>query len=106
MQTRNLGGPQTSAIGYGAGGRTEGRYGHAGDEPSLAPLRHAIDAGATLLDTADAYADGANEQLVGRAVAGRRDDVQLATKWGIVRDGGRPFRHAHDQTILVDARPE
>ena len=106
MQTRNLGGLETSAIGYGAMVLIDGMYGHADDEHSLATLRHAVDAGATLLDTADAYADGANEQLVGRAVAGRRDDVQLATKWGIVRDGGRPFQHAHDQTILLDARPE
>jgi aryl-alcohol dehydrogenase-like predicted oxidoreductase len=106
MQTRNLGGLETSAIGYGAMVLIDGMYGHADEEHSLATLRHAIDAGATLLDTADAYADGANEQLVGRAIAGRRDDVQLATKWGIVREGGRPFRHAHEQTILLDARPE
>jgi aryl-alcohol dehydrogenase-like predicted oxidoreductase len=106
MQTRNLGGLETSAIGYGAMVLIDGMYGHADDEHSLAALHHAIDAGATLLDTADAYADGANERLVGRAIAGRRDEVQLATKWGIVRDGGRAFQHAHDQTILLDARPE
>jgi aryl-alcohol dehydrogenase-like predicted oxidoreductase len=106
MQTRNLGGLETSAIGYGAMVLIDGMYGHADEEHSLATLRHAIDAGATLLDTADAYADGANEQLVGRAIAGCRDDVQLATKWGIVREGGRPFQHAHEQTILLDARPE
>ncbi len=106
MQTRNLGGLETSAIGYGAMVLIDGMYGHADDAHSLATLGHAIDAGATLLDTADAYGDGANEQLVGRAIAGRRDEVQLATKWGIVREGGRAFRHAHDQTILLDARPE
>ena len=82
----------------------DGMYGHADDERSLATLTHAIDAGATLIDTADAYAAGANEHLVGRAIAGR--DVQLATKWGIVFDHGRPVKHAHAQEILVDARPE
>jgi aryl-alcohol dehydrogenase-like predicted oxidoreductase len=106
MHTRNLNGLTTSAIGFGAMVLVDGMYGHADDDRSLATLQHAIDAGATLIDTADAYAAGANEQLVGRALAGRRDEVQLATKWGIVFEGGRPVRHAHDQEILVDARPE
>jgi aryl-alcohol dehydrogenase-like predicted oxidoreductase len=106
MQTRTLGTLEVSAIGYGAMALVDGMYGHADGERSLATLRHAIDAGATFIDTADAYAAGANEELVGRAIAGRRDEVQLATKWGIVGEGGRPVRHAHDQTILVDARPE
>ena len=82
----------------------DGMYGHADDERSLATLTHAIDAGATLIDTADAYAAGANERLVGRAIKGR--DVQLATKWGIVFEHGRAVKHAHAQEILVDARPE
>jgi aryl-alcohol dehydrogenase-like predicted oxidoreductase len=105
MQTRNLGGLQTSAIGYGAMVLIDGMYGHADDADSLATLAHAIDAGATFLDTSDAYGGGTNEQLVGRAIAGRRDEVQLATKWGIAA-GGRPVQHAHDQTIPMDARPE
>jgi aryl-alcohol dehydrogenase-like predicted oxidoreductase len=104
MQTRNLGALTTSAIGFGAMALVDGMYGHADDERSRATLAHAIDAGATLIDTADAYAAGANERLVGSAIAGR--DVQLATKWGIVFDGGRPIQHAHAQEILVDARPE
>jgi aryl-alcohol dehydrogenase-like predicted oxidoreductase len=104
MQTRNLGPLTTSAIGFGAMALIDGMYGHSDDERSLATLRHAIDAGATLIDTADAYAAGANEQLVARAIEGR--DVQLATKWGIVFEGGRPIQHAHAQQILVDARPE
>jgi aryl-alcohol dehydrogenase-like predicted oxidoreductase len=103
MQTRNLGPLTTSAIGYGAMALIDGMYGHADDERSLATIRHAIDAGATLIDTADAYGEGANERLVGRAID---DDVQIATKWGIVFEGGREIRHAHAQTILVDARPE
>jgi aryl-alcohol dehydrogenase-like predicted oxidoreductase len=109
MQTRNLGTLEVSAIGYGAMALVDGMYGHADYQCSLATLRHAIDAGATFLDTADAYGAGANEQLVGRAIAGRRDEVQLATKWGIVHEPGEhahAVRHAHDQTILMDARPE
>ena len=104
MQTRNLGPLTTSAIGFGAMALIDGMYGHSDDERSLATLRHAIDSGATLIDTADAYAAGANELLVGRAIEGR--DVQIATKWGIVFEGGRPIQHAHAQQILVDARPE
>ena len=69
MQTRNLGTLTTSAIGFGAMVLVDGMYGHADDERSLATLTHAIDAGATLIDTADAYAAGANERLVGRAIA-------------------------------------
>ena len=107
MQTRNLNGLTTSAIGFGAMVLVDGIYGHTEEQRSLRTLAHAIDAGATFIDTSDAYAAGANEQLVGRAIAGRRDEVQLATKWGIVSDGGgRPVQHAHDQQILVDARPE
>jgi aryl-alcohol dehydrogenase-like predicted oxidoreductase len=109
MKTRTLGtnGLTTSAIGYGAMVLVDGMYGHADEERSLATLRHALDAGATLLDTADAYGGGANEQLVGRAIAGRRDEVQLATKWGIASgEHAHAIQHEHDQTILVDARPE
>jgi aryl-alcohol dehydrogenase-like predicted oxidoreductase len=106
MKTTNLGPLTTSAIGYGAMVLVDGMYGAADDERSLRTLAHAIDAGATLIDTADAYgADGHNERLVGRAIAGRRDEVQLATKWGIAASG-RPVRHHHAQEILVDARPE
>jgi aryl-alcohol dehydrogenase-like predicted oxidoreductase len=106
MQTRNLNGLTTSAIGFGAMVLVDGIYGHADDARSLRTLTHAIDAGATFIDTSDAYAAGTNEQLVGRAIAGRRDEIQLATKWGIVFEGGRPVKHSHDQEIRVDARPE
>jgi aryl-alcohol dehydrogenase-like predicted oxidoreductase len=110
MKTTNLGSLTTSAIGYGAMVLVDGMYGAADDERSLATLRHAIDAGATFIDTADAYgADGHNERLVGRAIAGRRDEVQLATKWGIVPGGGEHahrVEHHHDQEIWIDARPE
>jgi aryl-alcohol dehydrogenase-like predicted oxidoreductase len=106
MKTRNLNGLTTSAIGFGAMVLVDGIYGRADDARSLATLRHAVDAGATLIDTSDAYGAGANEELVGRAVAVHRDAVQLATKWGIVFEGGRTVQHAHAQEIRVDARPE
>ena len=61
-------------------------YGSLGDEAeSIATVHAAIDAGCTFIDTADVYGDGANEELVGRAVAGRRDQVVLATKFGFQR---------------------
>ena len=99
-----LGTLPTSKIGYGAMVLVDGMYGPADDAQSLATLRHALDAGATLIDTADAYGAGHNEELVGRAFAGRRDEIQLATKWGI-DPGGRAIHHHHAQEIRVDARP-
>ncbi|MDA0182130.1 aldo/keto reductase [Solirubrobacter phytolaccae] len=103
---RTLGTLTTSDIGYGAMALVPGMYGDASDEQALTTLRHAVDAGATFIDTADAYGAGDNERLVGRALAGRREEVQLATKWGIVFQGGRALTHHHAQEIRVDARPE
>ena len=84
---RKLGfeGPRVSAIGYGAMG-LEGYYGASDDENALAVIGHALDVGCTFIDTADAYGNGRNEQLVGQAVAGRRKDAFIATKFGIVFD--------------------
>ncbi|MCG5433341.1 aldo/keto reductase [Mycobacterium sp. MYCO198283] len=63
-------------------------YGASDWDTSIATIRHAIDAGVTFLDTADQYGAGHNEVLVGRGIVGRRDDVQIATKFGIDRSGG------------------
>jgi aryl-alcohol dehydrogenase-like predicted oxidoreductase len=111
LPTRVLGadGLTVSAIGYGAMALVDGMYGPAEEDRSLQTLRHAIDVGATFIDTAAAYgADGHNERLVGRAIAGRRGDVQVATKWGIAAPGehARRVDHAYDNEIWVDARPE
>ncbi|MFE0027241.1 aldo/keto reductase [Amycolatopsis sp. NPDC059021] len=57
------------------------------DEESIATIHRALELGVTLLDTANVYGSGANEELVGRAIAGRRDEVVLATKFGIVWNG-------------------
>ena len=82
---RKLGesGPLVSAIGYGAMG-LEGYYGSAEEHDALATIQHALDAGTFLIDTADAYGNGHNEELIGRAVAQRREDAFIATKFGIV----------------------
>jgi aryl-alcohol dehydrogenase-like predicted oxidoreductase len=61
-----------------------GTYGAADDAESIATIRRALDLGVSMIDTADVYGSGHNEELVGRAVAGRRDDVVLATKFGFV----------------------
>ena len=97
MQTRKLGrdGPVVSALGLGCMGMSE-FYGTHDDAESLATLQHALDAGLTFLDTADAYGPYANEQLLGRALRGRRREAFIATKFGFVRDPGDPAARVID----------
>ena len=83
--TRTLGGLEVSAQGLGCMGMSQS-YGSGDESESVATIHRALDLGVTLLDTANVYGGGANEELVGRAVADRRDRVVLATKFGIVRD--------------------
>ena len=64
-------------------------YGETDDDESIATIQRALDLGVSFLDTSDMYGTGHNEELVGRAIAGRRDEVVLATKFGIVREGER-----------------
>jgi aryl-alcohol dehydrogenase-like predicted oxidoreductase len=89
MQTRKLGrsGPTVSALGLGCMGMSHA-YGETDDDESIATIHRALDRGVTLLDTADQYGPHTNERLVGRAIAGRRDEVFLATKFGLVREPG------------------
>lgn len=84
MKARSLGsqGLQVAEVGLGCMGMT-GAYGRPDEEESLATIRRALDQGVTLLDTADMYGGGDNERLVGRAIRSRRDEVVLASKFGI-----------------------
>ncbi len=99
MQTRQLGthGPRVGALGLGCMGMTP-IYATPDPDEAIATIHAAVDAGVTLIDTANAYNGGKNEELVGRALAGIRDKVTLATKFGNVR--------LPDGTRTVNAKPE
>ena len=87
MHKVSLGELTVSAQGLGCMGMSEW-YGSADWDESIATIHRALDLGVTFIDTADIYGAGHNEVLVGRAISGRRDEVQLATKFGIDRSGG------------------
>src|SRR5881397_267712 len=86
METRTLGtqGLTVSALGLGCMGMSE-FYGARDDDEAIATIQRALELGVTFLDTADMYGPFTNERLVGRAIAGRRDEVVVATKFGNVR---------------------
>jgi len=100
MEMRTLGrdGPAVSALGLGCMGMSE-FYGAHDDAESIATLHHALDRGVSFLDTADAYGPYTNEELIGRALRGRRQEAFIATKFGFVRDAADPTAR------VIDGRP-
>jgi aryl-alcohol dehydrogenase-like predicted oxidoreductase len=105
MKTRTLGagGPVVSALGLGCMGMSA-FYGQGDDEESTATIERALDLGCTFLDTSDAYGPHTNERLVGAAIARRRDEVFLATKFGLaIEPGDPPRRSIHGEPDYVRA---
>ena len=101
MKTRKLGrdGLTVSALGLGCMGMSE-FYGARDENESIAAIHRALELGITVLDTADIYGPFTNEELVGRAIRGKRNQVVLATKFGIVRDPANPLARG------INGRPE
>ena len=104
MRHVSLDGLDVSRLGLGAMGMSAYYTGASVDDAeSVRTIRRALDLGITLIDTAEVYGPYVNEELVGRAIAGRRDEVVLATKFGLIshRDGDAPGRDSTPENILA-----
>ncbi|PPJ38936.1 aldo/keto reductase [Nocardia nova] len=106
MATRKLGESTVGAQGLGCMGMSQAYGVRDNDEESIATIRRALDLGVTLLDTANVYGGGANEELVGKAIAGRRDQVVLATKFGIVWGEGGSMGARGDAAYVAQSCDE
>ncbi|WP_411137545.1 aldo/keto reductase [Streptomyces sp. C10] len=102
IPTRHLGELVVSAQGLGCMGMSHG-YGESDDAQSVATIHRALDLGVSLLDTSDFYGAGHNEELIGRAIAGRRDEVVLATKFGFANRLGEPTMIRGDAAYVREA---
>ncbi|MGW7491863.1 aldo/keto reductase [Streptomyces sp. NPDC054786] len=102
IPSRHLGELVVSAQGLGCMGMSHG-YGESDDAQSVATINRALDLGVSLLDTSDFYGAGHNEELIGRAVAGRRDEVVLATKFGFANRLGEPTAIRGDAAYVREA---
>jgi aryl-alcohol dehydrogenase-like predicted oxidoreductase len=107
MKQRKFGkqGPVVSALGLGCMGMSE-FYGPRNDEQSVATIHEAINLGVTFFDTADMYGVGHNEQLVGRAIKGKRDSLFIATKFGNVRGNDGSFLGVNGKPAYVKSACE
>ena len=109
IEKRSLGkgGPAVGCLGYGAM-VLEGYYGASDDAQAEETIRHALDAGMTMIDSADAYGGGHNEILVGRALKGRRDQAFVATKFGIVfdeKETGTDYPTGRGFSLPINGKP-
>jgi len=105
METTSLGGLTVSLQGLGCMGMSQS-YGQGDWDESIAVVHRALDLGVTFLDTANVYGAGHNEVLVGRGIVGRREEVQLATKFGIDRSDGPDVRTTKGRRPYVKAACE
>jgi aryl-alcohol dehydrogenase-like predicted oxidoreductase len=102
VKTKRLGGLEVGAQGLGCMGMSQS-YGQGDETESVATIHRAIDLGVTLFDTADQYGRGANEELVGKALKGRRDQVAIATKFGFVPGDGGGLAVRGDRAYVHEA---
>lgn len=102
MQRHNLGsqGLEVPALGLGGMGMSE-FYGHPDDDECIATLHRALDPGVTFFDTADMYGPFTNEDMLGRAFKGMREQVLLATKFGIQRGNDASFHGVSGRPVYV-----